>query len=80
MCSLKISESLSFGAAIFGVLSAFFWGWSAVLKAPQAIHDGGKNMQNFLAKIGKLNSSAAGLTAMAALLGGLAAYFDAMGK
>lgn len=56
-------------AAVSGFAGAYFWWASASKKFPPLLADGGKNMQAFMANVGRLNKMAAGFTALSVLSG-----------
>ena len=58
---MKISNSLLIGAAVFAIAAVIVGGWSAMIDLPSP------------GQIGRPNQLEAGLTIVAALLGGLAA-------
>jgi hypothetical protein len=63
---------LQIASALLGLFAAGFWWWSAALRAPPAIHDGGKNLQEFMDRVSFRNK-------IAALVTGFSIFIAAVG-
>jgi uncharacterized membrane protein len=63
----KMSLWLQISSAVFGLIAAALWFWSAKAKAPPAVLDGGVRMQKFLDDAARRNMWAAGATGISVL-------------
>ncbi len=63
-----IALGLQIASALAGLMAAWFWWKSAILRAPPTILDGGKNLQDFLNTVSSRNQWAAIATAISIAL------------